>query len=75
MKTSVETYSLDKHWLALAGVCMFRFISGAGEFYACCIYPAVSGCLSRLAPLVSFSLVKLIIGWSAGPLTCRLWQA
>lgn len=27
--------------LLLAGVCMFRFISGAGEFYACCIYPAV----------------------------------
>ena len=24
--------------LLLAGVCMFRFISGAGEFYACCIY-------------------------------------
>lgn len=47
--------------LLLAGVCMFRFISGAGEFYACCIYPAVSGCLSRLASLVSFSLCEALV--------------
>ena len=47
--------------LLLAGVCMFRFISGAGEFYACCIYPAVSGCLSRLASLVSFSLCEVLV--------------
>lgn len=47
--------------LLLTSVCIFRLVSGAGEFYARFLYPTISCFLSRLAAIVPFSLCEILV--------------
>ena len=47
--------------LLLIGVWMFRWIPGAGEWYAREVYPGLSVCLSGMASVVPFSLCEVTV--------------
>lgn len=47
--------------LLLIGVWMFRWIPGAGEWYAREVYPGLSVCLSGVASVVPFSLCEVTV--------------
>lgn len=47
--------------LLMAGVFLFRFIPGWGEWYACHLYPGISLLLSWIASVVPFSLCELVV--------------
>lgn len=53
--------------LLFVGVLAFRFIPSAGEWYACCVYPAISLVLSWLSSWIPFSLTEWVVvlgvGW------------